>query len=645
VKSALPASSEIHYEGPNSKNPLAFKPYSPGEIVEGKTLCEHLRVAFEFIHKLGAPYHCWHDRDVDAFARGLKIAAAIRKDGRLAEFVKNRYTLWDSGSGAKNRSGQSDNERLGSPHAQAGRSRRERQRPPGISRKSDERVYMKRLNLCSGRVRIVFILIALFTAASIWGADVALRAPKVAAPVIPKNNVDLADFGRGDGKMLNTAAFENAFAALAGKGGGTLVVPPGIWLTGPIKLRSHTELHVERGALIQFFADYHLYPLVVIDLKGEKEVDSVSPISGVNLENIAITGEGIIDGGGDAWRPLKKDKLGDRDWKALVKSGGVLNEKGDTWYPSRDVITGEKLVEKLRGENSLKLEDYEPAHQFLRPKMLRLIGCKKVLLEGVTFQNPPNWTMNPVLCEDVSIRNVSVHNLPTAQNSDALDLESCRRAIIRGCTFDTGDDGICIKSGKDAAGRRIGVPCEDVLVEDCTVYHAHGGFTIGSEMSGGVRNFIVRNCTFIGTDIGLRFKSTRGRGGVVENIYVSDIRMEDIPGDAINFNLYYGGKSPLDETAIVETNLPPVTEATPQFRNIHLENILCRGAENAIVLQGLPEMPLRDITLKNVAITSQKGVSVTDAENISFENVRVENQAGEALKTCRVKNCRLDLTK
>jgi polygalacturonase len=309
-------------------------------------------------------------------------------------------------------------------------------------------------------------------------------------------------------------------------------------------------------------------------------------------------------------------------------------------------MNGEKLVEKWVKANSLQPEDYEPAHQFLRPRLLRLIGCKKVLLQGVTFQNPPMWTLNPTLCEDVSILDVAVHNLPSAQNSDALDLESCRRAVIRDCTFDTGDDGICVKSGKDAAGRRIGVPTEDVLVEGCTVYHAHGGFTIGSEMSGGVRNMTVRNCTFMGTDIGLRFKSTRGRGGVVEKIFISGIRMENIPGDAINFNLYYGGKSPLDETAgNAETNFPPVTDATPQFRDIHLENIICRGAQNAIVLKGLPEMPLHDITLKNVSITSQKGVSVTDAENISFENVRVENQTGEALKTFRVKNCQLDLTK
>lgn len=470
-------------------------------------------------------------------------------------------------------------------------------------------------------------------------------SPHPAAPKIPHRSVSLADFAKGDGQTLNTAAFEEAFAKLAAKGGGKLIVPPGIWLTGPIKLRSHIELHLERGALIQFSRDYHLYPLRVIDVKGEKEVDSTSPISGENLEDVAITGEGIIDGGGDAWRPLKMDKLGDGDWKALVRSGGVTNENGTTWYPSREAMDGGRIAAALRIENSLKLEDYEPAHQFLRPKMLRIIGCKRLLLEGVSFQNPPNWTLNPVLCEDVSILNVQVRNLPTAQNSDALDLESCRHAIIRDCTFDVGDDGICIKSGINAAGRRIGVPTEDVLVEGCTVYHAHGGFTIGSEMSGGVRNLRVDNCTFIGTDIGLRFKSTRGRGGVVEKIYISNVRMMNIPGDAINFNLYYGGRSPLDDAGNTDTNLPAVTEETPQFRDIHIENVTCRGAKKAIVLQGLPEMPLHDISLKNVDITSQQGVFVTDADGITFDNVRVENKTGDAVSTTRVKNSKLDLMK
>ncbi len=466
-------------------------------------------------------------------------------------------------------------------------------------------------------------------------------------PVIPPNVIRLTDCGgNGDGRTLNTTAFAQAFAMLAAKGGGKLIVPPGIWLTGPIQLRSNVELHLERGALIQFSRDYKLYPLTIVDLKGEKSVDSTSPISGENLENVAITGDGIIDGGGDAWRAMKRDKLGERDWKSLVKSGGVLNDRGDTWYPNRAVMDGGKVVEALRTSGSLALADYEPAHQYLRPKMLRIIGARRLLLAGVTFQNPPNWTLNPLLCEDVSILNVQVRNSPNAQNADALDLESCRRAVIRDCIFDAGDDGICLKSGQDAVGRRLGVPTEEVLVTGCTVYHAHGGFTIGSEMSGGVRRVRVENCTFIGTDIGLRFKSTRGRGGVVEKIFISNLRMADIAADAINFNLYYGGKSPLDENAnTVETNLPPVTEATPQFRDIHIENVLCRGAQKAIVLQGLPEMPVQNITFKNIFITAQNGVFVTDANGIKFENVQVENLSGAPLYQLRVKNSTLGLSK
>ncbi len=473
------------------------------------------------------------------------------------------------------------------------------------------------------------------------------NAKDVALPSIPKKTVKLTDFGAvGDGVAMNTEAFAKAFAALAKSGGGKLVVPPGIWLTGPIKMVSRTDLHLERGALIKFSGDFKLYPLTVIDLKGEKEVDTTSPISGENLESVAITGDGIIDGGGDAWRPIKKSKLLEDEWKALLKTGGMVSERGDTWYPSREVMGGERIVEGLRKQGSLKVEDYEPVHQYLRPKMLRIIGCKKLLLQGVTFQNPPNWTINPVLCDDVSILNVEVRNSPIAQNSDALDLESCRHAVIRDCIFDAGDDGICIKSGKDAAGRRIGVPTEDVLVEGCTVYHAHGGFTIGSEMSGGVRDMTVRNCTFIGTDVGLRFKSTRGRGGVVERINISNIRMVGITGDAINFNLYYGGRSVLEQgSGTSDGSTVAVNEGTPQFRDIHMQDIVCRGARKAIVLQGLPEMPVKNITLKNVDITAQEGVSVTDGEGISFDHVRVENKSGSPLTEVRVKDSRLELLK
>jgi len=330
---------------------------------------------------------------------------------------------------------------------------------------------------------------------------------KTTLPAIPKNEMSLVKCGGiGDGKTLNTGAFVKAIDALSKKGGGKLIVPAGIWLTGPIWLKNNIELHLNAGAMIQFSRDFSLYPLFVVDTKGEKEVCATSPISGNDLKNIAITGSGIIDGGGDAWRPMKKSKMTESDWKALVKSGGVLSKSGDTWYPNAVVMEGGKKVEELIRKNSLDLKEYEPYHDYLRPKMIRLINCKKVLIQDVMVQNPPNWTINPVLCEDVSILNVTVKNNENAQNSDALDLESCKRSLVRDCVFDVGDDGICIKSGKDEAGRRIGVPTEDLLVEDCIVFHAHGGFTIGSEMSGGVKNVFVNNCTFIGTDIVFTFQ-------------------------------------------------------------------------------------------------------------------------------------------
>lgn len=461
--------------------------------------------------------------------------------------------------------------------------------------------------------------------------------PPVATPVFPNTTLNLTDFGAvGDGVTLNTEAFSNAIASLAEEGGGELIVPPGFWLTGPIQLRSNINLHLERGALIKFSGDYHLYPLRIMDLKGEKEVTSTPPLLGENLENVGITGDGIIDGSGEAWRPMKKDKETADDWNALVKSGGVVSEKGDTWWPSADAMAGDKAVDALQKSNIVDLAAYEPYHQHQRPKMICLVNCKKVLLQGVTYENPPNWTVNPALCEDVSILNVNIHNSYAAQNSDALDLESCTRAIIKDSTFDAGDDGICIKSGRDETGRKRGMPTRDILVKDCTVYHAHGGFVVGSEMSGGVRNIHVDNCTFIGTDVGLRFKSARGRGGVVEKIYISNIRMINILTDAINFSMFYTVK-----VKGITNNV--VSEGTPKFQDIHVDNLVCRGAHSAIVLNGLQEMPIHNIDFNNVSITSDRGVFLTDADGIHFQNVHVENKSGPLITQVRVANSSVDL--
>jgi polygalacturonase len=378
-----------------------------------------------------------------------------------------------------------------------------------------------------------------------------------------------------------------------------------------------------------FSRDYEDYPLLESNWEGRPEVRCMSPLFGSNLENIAITGSGIIDGAGDAWRPVKKFKMTDNQWKELIASGGVLNQTQDMWWPTKEALNGPQILASLRRQGNVTLEDYAKVRSYLRPVMVSLIECKNVLLDGPTFQNSPAWNIHPLLCENLIIRNITVRNPWYSQNGDGLDLDSCKNAIVTNCRFDVGDDAICLKSGRDEFGRRRGRPSENISITDCTVYHGHGGVTIGSEMSGGVRNIYVRNCEFLGTDVGLRFKSTRGRGGVVENIFIEDIRMADIPTEAVRFNMFYGGTSPIPEDddpeqdPLAQRQVVPVSEERPQFRKIYMKNIVCRGAARAVLLQGLPEMPIRDIELENVTVSADTGLLCVDADGIKLTNVNI----------------------
>ncbi|MEO5564084.1 MAG: glycosyl hydrolase family 28 protein, partial [Chitinophagaceae bacterium] len=214
-----------------------------------------------------------------------------------------------------------------------------------------------------------------------------------------------------------------------------------------------------------------------------------------------------------------------------------------------------------------------------------------------------------------------------AQNGDGIDVESCKNVLIENSMFDVGDDALCIKSGRDAEGRKRGMPTENVIIRGCTVYAAHGGFVIGSEMSGGARNIHVSHCTFIGTDIGLRFKTTRGRGGVVEDIFINDIYMKDIPAEAILFDMYYMAKDPValsgEKRELPKVEFKQVDETTPVFKNFHISNIYCNGAEKAIFVRGLPEMHIKDIVLENMVMQAKKGIDVQEATGITFRNINV----------------------
>ena len=475
--------------------------------------------------------------------------------------------------------------------------------------------------------------------------------PVIYEPHFRKDTFNIITYGaKADGITLNSKSINDAITACNRQGGGVVLVPPGLWLTGPLVLQSNVNLHLEANAVLHFTADFDQYPLINTTYEGLAAVRCQAPVSGVNLENIAITGSGIIDGGGDAWRIVKKAKLTDSQWKKLVASGGLLGEDSVTWYPSKQSYLGSKTSHAGVITPGSKPADYTGIKDFLRPNMISISSCKNVLLEGVTFQNSPAWCLHPLLCENITLRGIYAKNPWYAQNGDGVDLESCSNGQILDCTFDVGDDGICIKSGRDEQGRKRGKPTENLVVHNCTVYHAHGGFVIGSEMSGGARNIYVSDCSFLGTDIGLRFKTTRGRGGIVENIYTANINMKDIPGEAILFDMYYAAKDPVplagEKRAAPKVQALPVTEATPRFRNFYINNVVCSGAEKAVFIRGLPEMPVSNIFLRNLVIKANEGISCLEATGIHFSNVYLVTSSGKApiqtrnTKDITTDNCR-----
>ena len=474
--------------------------------------------------------------------------------------------------------------------------------------------------------KFLTILITILIASTAFPQTSAM--PKIVSPTFRSDTVNILNYGAiADGYFLNTKNIDAAIEAIAKKGGGVVLVPAGLWLTGPIVLRSHVNLHLLIGATLLFTKDKSEYPLIATNYEGLPQMRNQPPISATDATNIAITGKGIIDGNGDAWRSVKRDKLNESQWKKLVASGGVVSDNKKIWYPSEQFMKADTMTNPGAITKEKNAAFYNSVKDFLRPNMVVLTSCKNVLLEGVKFQNSPAWCIHPLMCENLTVRNVFVKNPWYASNGDGIDAESCKNVLIENSVFDVGDDAICMKSGRDAEGRKRGMPIENVIIRGCTVYAAHGGFVIGSEMSGGVRNIYVSNCTFSGTDIGLRFKSTRGRGGVVENIFVNNIFMKDIGAEAILFDMYYQAKDPVpsvgENRELPKVEFKPVDETTPSFKNFHISNVYCNGANKAIFIRGLPEMHIKDILFENMVLQANKGIDIQEASNIDFKNITV----------------------
>jgi polygalacturonase len=409
---------------------------------------------------------------------------------------------------------------------------------------------------------------------------------------------NVVSFGaKNDSSQLVTESVRKAIEAASKAGGGTVYFPAGKYLTGPIHLKSNITIFIDAGAILHFSDNFDDYlPMVPSRWEGTDVVNFSPLFYAYKAENITITGRGVIDGHGKKW------------WDFHHK----LYDKS---------MSRTKWQEEFAKNNLQVIKPDEPFmidRGFLRPPFIQPMYCKNVLIEGITIRNSPFWTVNPEFCENVTIHNLTIVN-PKSPNTDGINPESCKYVHISNCHISVGDDCITIKSGKDRAGRAMAMPAENYTITNCTMLSGHGGVVIGSEMSGGVKKITISNCIFDGTDRGIRIKTVRGRGGVVEDIRVDNIIMKNIRDQAIVLDMHYA-----------RTQAEPVSERTPQFKNIHFSNITAQTNE-AVFLNGLAEMPIDDITFHDILFDAQKGITVKEARNIAFHNVRITTKEGASL--------------
>jgi len=405
------------------------------------------------------------------------------------------------------------------------------------------------------------------------------------------------------GTKLNTELINKTITRLNANGGGTLFFPSGTYLTGAIKMKSNITLELEAGATLLFSDNFEDYlPFVEMRHEGILMKSFCPLIYAVDAENITIKGQGKLDGQGKKWW--------DEFFRVIidVKDNGKrdINKYQVMWDNANDVKT-------LNAETN---EDYITSmkRRFFRPPFIQPVRCKNVLIEGVKIVNSPFWTINPEFCENVTVDGVTITN-PLSPNTDGINPESCRYVHISNCHISVGDDCITLKSGRDLQARNLNFPDENITITNCTMLAGHGGVVIGSEMSGGVKKVVISNCVFDGTDRGIRIKSTRGRGGVVEDIQISNIVMKNIKEEAITMDMLY-------------TRMPaePKSERTPVFRNINISNMTADNVLIPIKIRGLEESPITDITFTNIHITAKQKCVFQNYKRILMKDVFVNGE-------------------
>jgi polygalacturonase len=421
-------------------------------------------------------------------------------------------------------------------------------------------------------------------------------------PIFPNKVYSIRDFGGvANGEHNNTEAFKEAIKACAHNGGGVVEVPEGEWLTGPIHLKSNVHLRLEKNAIVKFSDKFEDYLPVVFTRWEGVECYNYSPLIYANgCENIAVTGEGTLVGNGKAWWRWKK-----------------LQQKA-----------ANKLVYAEYNNIPVKDRVFGTEKDALRPSFIQPINSKNVLIEGIKVINGPQWTIHPVYCENLIVRGVKFET--NGPNTDGLNPDSCKNVLIEDCYFETGDDCIAINAGMNEDGWRVAKPCEIIVIRNCHMHEGHGGVVIGSGMSGGVRNVYAHHCKFTGGDRGIRLKSMRGRGGFVENIWFDHIEIRDMINEMIQVNMFYGSSTVI-----------PKTDTPPDFRNIHISNITGENAKIAVMIHGLPEHPLENITLENLELSANKAIECHDVNGITMSNVKIKARKGQGAAFKNVVNSKV----
>lgn len=418
---------------------------------------------------------------------------------------------------------------------------------------------------------------------------------------------------KNDGSELCTKVIQSAIDKASENGGGVIYFPPGTYLTGALHLQSNITLHLDAGSLVKFSDNPDDYlPFVKFRWEGVL-MNSFSPLLHADqVDNITIEGRGTFDGQGKKW------------WETMYKHMIEIRDKGDIQEP-------DKYQKMWQDANQgIKVSDYYQRTiklKFFRPPFFQAFKSSNIRISGVKFINSPFWTINPAFCDNITIDGITIIN-PPSPNTDGINPTSCSNVRIANSHISVGDDCITIKSGRDAEARELNVPCQNITITNCTMLSGHGGVVIGSEMSGGVKKVTISNCVFDGTDRGIRLKSSRERGGTVEEIRVSNIVMNNIQKEAFMFNLHY------------DRNLPNegINEKTPRFRNIHISNVTGTDVKQACRIIGLPEMPIQNISFSDINIDSRLGFDISEAKNIEWHNVTVNTEEGPAFKVVKSKD-------